>query len=100
MNPELDQLRQILNDYKKAITDVSVVDDPEYIAWISDNMSKEEWPEGGDFAKARTNVQFRKFRAVYIKARAAMDNFKWDIMPRSRRNEYQDKWKEETGVPF
>jgi len=100
MNPELDQLRQLLNNYKKTMADVTVVDDPEYMAWISDNMSKEEWPTGGDFVIARGNVQFRKFRSVYVKCRAAMDNFKWDIMPRTKRNEYQDKWKEETGVPF
>jgi len=99
MNTELDQLRQLLNEYKKTIVDVSV-EDPEYLAWVSDNMSKEEWEKSPELMSARTNVQFRKFRAIYVKCRAAMDSFKWDIMPRTRRSEYQDRWKEQTGVPF
>lgn len=102
MNLELEQLRALLKDYKALYEDAAKkYHDPEYLAWISVTFDEDEWPEKGEFATARSDPTFRKFRAQYMACREALKPFQYHLMPHNARVTYQKKWVDETGgVPF
>lgn len=106
MNPILDQVRQALNEYKKTISIViteGTIKNPECWAWLSCITEKENWPDSGEFDKARENKAFRNFRAAFKKYHEVMEGFnidRWGTMPRSSREEYIEICKKMGGVPF
>jgi hypothetical protein len=102
MNLMIDQLRALLIEYKKLYMSAKEkYDDPEYLAWISANFVEDEWPTSGDFVLARRDPIFRSFRSKYMECRKTLESFRWDIIPKKTRAEYQGKWaKSHDGVPF
>lgn len=101
MNIELLQVLNLLIKYKKSLGKLDdKFADPEYLAWVS-MLDKNQWPQKGEFVKARTDPDFREFRSVYKDLRTAMKPLRWGVLPERTRMDYQAQFVRETGgVPF
>ncbi len=88
MTVELKQLLNLLKEYEitfNAIEDK--YEDPEYLAWIS-VLGKEGWPKTGEFFIARKDLEFRKFRSVYMDMIKALETTGSNPVPYPKRHEY------------
>ncbi len=104
MNLELRQFTESFYNYGKALSAVTNVKEPEYMAWIS-MLDKESWPVAGGFQEARTDTAFRVFRKAYkelydllptlpyAKCKIYSMMFKDAVMPFN--SEYQDRYLKE-----
>jgi hypothetical protein len=104
MNLYLKQLLQILRKYEFTLNKVdSKYTDAEFIAWMSVNIDKDQWPKEVDaeFQKARRDPDFREFQVVYKQMREVLPTFQFGELDEQTRKNYLQMFVKETGgIPF
>ncbi len=65
-----------------------------FLAWISVEYSKEDWPTTGEYIDARKDSDFRNFRAAFKKSHDLMTQFSYGIVDTDIAREYRKQLKE------
>lgn len=92
IDPLLLQLRVELNNYIKYFNLVKEkYEDVTFLAWLSVDCGESDWPETGEFIKARKDGDFRNFRAAFKKCNSLMTQFSYGLIDTDIANGYRKR---------